>query len=294
MEHRTPETARANRDTGEAERRLPGRAESSGREAATAGRLGTAEEQAAEATRRDERAEQRDLAAEARDRAAEGRDHEIARLEESVDGDRPALEGLIAEAKSLRLQAASDRAFAADDRRLAALDRAEAAQERVETLDALRSAHYDDLTGAHRRGFGEQVLSRQIEDAQRSGQSLVLVIVDIDGLKAVNDREGHLAGDEVLRDVVDAIRANIRPDEPVVRLGGDEFAFAVTGIDSAAMGERFAVIRADLARRPSRARFSVGAAEMRSGSDLSEMLRRADIALVEARIRRSRIRDLGR
>jgi diguanylate cyclase (GGDEF)-like protein len=113
--------------------------------------------------------------------------------------------------------------------------------------------------------------------------------VDVDGLKAVNDTEGHFAGDELLRDVVTAIRANVRSYEPVVRLGGDEFAFTLAGMDLNGARERCAVIQAELARSPSRARITFGCTGLRADDDLSGLYRRADCALVEARKRRSRI-----
>jgi diguanylate cyclase (GGDEF)-like protein len=163
-----------------------------------------------------------------------------------------------------------------------------AAQERAEALDALRGAHFDELTGAHRRGFGEEVLSAEMDRARRDGRRLVLAIVDVDGLKEVNDREGHLAGDQLLRDVVGAIRSNIRSYEPVVRLGGDEFAFVIGDMDEAAAMERCDRIRADLARRPSSGSFRVGLAELEAGDHLMDLLRRADSKLVQSRDRRRR------
>ncbi len=209
------ESDRAKREPGDERRFRPGAA-AEVREAATINRVSAAERQVGEgarrdeeATRRDEDATRRDLAADARDRAAGGRESEVARIEASAATDRTAFQRLLKEVKSLRAQAAADRAFAADDRRLAALDRVAAAEQRTDSLEALRGAHFDELTGAHRRGFAEDVLRAQVEAASASHESLVLGIVDVDGLKEINDRDGHLAGDELLRDVVEAIRANI-------------------------------------------------------------------------------------
>jgi diguanylate cyclase (GGDEF)-like protein len=236
-------------------------------EAATKGRVQAAEERAREAHMRDELARRRDEAAAARDRVADERDREL-------------------DADTLRAQAASDRASAAADRRLAARDRERASLERREMLEALRCAHFDDLTGAHRRGFGEDVLRSEIERARRADGRLVVAFVDVDGLKEVNDREGHMAGDRLLQDVVESIRANIRSYEPIIRLGGDEFAFAVAGLDTEAMGERCAVIRAELLRRPSGGHITIGVAELEPGDELEDLLERADAALVRARARR--------
>ncbi len=88
---------------------------------------------------------------------------------------------------------------------------------------AERAAVQDDLTGLlNRRGLamvGEQVVA----SARRSGNAVHCVFVDIDGLKEVNDRLGHLAGDRVLLAVADAVRMSVRGGDVVARWGGDEF-----------------------------------------------------------------------
>jgi diguanylate cyclase (GGDEF)-like protein len=258
------------------------------KEAATADRMQAAEVHARDAARRDALARRRDEAAAERDRAAEQRDRRISELA-SKHQDGTAAAQVAQHLQDLLASAASDRARAAADRRLAAEDRARAAEERSEALEALVSAHFDELTGAHRRGFGEEMLHAEIERARRRDGRLVFALVDVDGLKEINDTEGHFAGDELLRDVVAAIRANIRSYEPIVRLGGDEFAFTISGMDLNGARDRCTVIQADLARRPSRARITFGCTGLRPDDDLAELYRRADGALVEARKRRSRI-----
>ena len=257
------------------------------REDAASTRVRAVEEHAQQAAKRDQLAIRRDEVAAERDRAAQRRDREIAEMDGSLINGSPA--EIAEHLKRLTAEAASDRARAAADRELAARDRDHAAEERAEALEALEEAHFDHLTGAHRRGFGEEMLQAEIQRARRRNERLALVMVDVDGLKEVNDIEGHFAGDELLRDVVAAIRANIRSYEPIVRLGGDEFAFTIAGVGLDGAQDRCTVIRADLARRPSRGRISVGCTGLRPDDDLSELCRRADTALVEARKRRSRI-----
>lgn len=254
-------------------------------EAVTALRVSDAEQLAREGDDRDREAARRDGAAAARDRAAEGRDREWASRNGSLQG-AAALERLLTEVKMIRAQAAADRDSAEDDRRLAARDRERASRERADLLEALRRAHFDDLTGAHRRSFGEQALRAEIERARRSDGRLALGFVDVDGLKEVNDSDGHLAGDRLLCDVVEAIRSNIRSYEPVIRLGGDEFAFAMSGSDGEGMRERCAVIKADLGRRPAGGTITIGVAELRPEDDLSDLFHRADAALLRARAER--------
>jgi diguanylate cyclase (GGDEF)-like protein len=88
---------------------------------------------------------------------------------------------------------------------------------------AERAAVQDDMTGLlNRRGLamvGEQVVAA----ARRSGNAVHCVFVDVDGLKDVNDRFGHLAGDRVLLAVADAVRLSVRGGDVVARWGGDEF-----------------------------------------------------------------------
>jgi diguanylate cyclase (GGDEF)-like protein len=88
---------------------------------------------------------------------------------------------------------------------------------------AERAAVQDDLTGLlNRRGLaivGEQVVA----SARRSGNAVHCVFVDVDGLKDVNERLGHLAGDRVLLAVADAVRLSVRGGDVVARWGGDEF-----------------------------------------------------------------------
>jgi len=247
-------------------------------------RVNAAEEQARDAARRDELANARDTDSAERDRAAETRDHEIAEVEASSSPDGPVTEGLRRQLQALLAEAAADRAAAASDRRLAAQDRARSAEERALALAALRVAHFDDLTGAHRRGFGEDLFRAEMHRARRSGAPLALVIVDVDRLKDVNDRQGHLAGDTLLQDLVGAIRTHVRPYEPIVRLGGDEFAFTIAGVDRAGAEERCAEICADLARRPSHGRITVGIAELCDADDFVDLSRRADSALIAARV----------
>ena len=86
----------------------------------------------------------------------------------------------------------------------------------------LRRATTDELTGARTRTFGLEEIARELERAHRTGGTLVLAFVDVDGLKAGQRHEGHLAGDALLRLVGETIRANVRPYDLIVRYGGDE------------------------------------------------------------------------
>lgn len=95
-----------------------------------------------------------------------------------------------------------------------------------------RLAATDGLTGAYNRLFFEDNIGRELERARRMGYSAGLLIIDVDELKDINDRHGHVTGDEVLRAVVRAVRDNIRETDWVARYGGDEFAIVLPGCGS--------------------------------------------------------------
>ena len=130
--------------------------------------------------------------------------------------------------------------------------------------------------------MGEVALQHEIDRARRGDGRLVLAFVDVDGLKAVNDRDGHGAGDELLKGVVSAMRAKLRSFDPIVRYGGDEFVCALAAADPADANKRFAEIRATLARDYDQAAISVGMAELRAGDTLADLVARGDAALYEA------------
>jgi len=100
---------------------------------------------------------------------------------------------------------------------------------------AMHLARTDALTGlANSRSFYEQLETRLRGSASPSAVSLVYM--DVDNFKNVNDREGHKAGDDVLRRIASAIDEHAQGDSVVARLGGDEFGLAVFGRDEQQVG----------------------------------------------------------
>jgi diguanylate cyclase (GGDEF)-like protein len=242
-----------------------------------------AEGRARAAEQRDLTARHRDITAQARDGAADRRDRESARIERKMASRGSALRTALAHASEIRALAAEDRARAAEDRAQAAADRQRAAAERAAALNELRQAHRDELTGAFRRGPGEEALEGEIERARRHDGRLVLAFVDVDGLREVNNRHGHLAGDTLLCEVVSAIRSKLRSYEPIVRFGGDEFLCAVAELDLEQVERRFSEVRAALAATGDGAAVSVGLAELRREDRLADLIERADAALLDSR-----------
>ncbi|HNU12429.1 MAG TPA: GGDEF domain-containing protein [Rubrivivax sp.] len=108
----------------------------------------------------------------------------------------------------------------------------------------------DALTGlANRRSF-ELALAREADRVARSGEPALLLMLDIDHFKRVNDNHGHAAGDEVLRSVATALADSVRPMDLVARVGGEEFAIILPNCPAAfgaAVAER---VRRSVERTP--------------------------------------------
>ena len=99
-----------------------------------------------------------------------------------------------------------------------------------------RSARHDPLTGLQLRYGLEEEFTRCLALARRSGQQMVLIMLDVDRFKRVNDVHGHSVGDQALRHIAAILRAHARADEPVLRFGGEEFLMILHVADEAAAG----------------------------------------------------------
>lgn len=88
---------------------------------------------------------------------------------------------------------------------------------------AVRLSTLDSLTDLYNRAYFFAVVEREIQRSTRFRRGFCLLMMDLDGLKAVNDRHGHFQGDRVLRGVADVIRASLRQVDTAARYGGDEF-----------------------------------------------------------------------
>ena len=103
-----------------------------------------------------------------------------------------------------------------------------------DTLEELRRlATHDQLTGLLNRREFDRTIAEEEERALRSGQSLALVMVDLDRFKSINDNHGHPAGDAVLREVARRLTAEVRAIDRVMRMGGDEFALTLSPTEPA-------------------------------------------------------------
>jgi len=94
----------------------------------------------------------------------------------------------------------------------------------------LRQAMKDPLTGLSNRRCAQEYLNQITGGKAACDQTFTLMLLDLDRFKSVNDRFGHLAGDDVLVDVARRLRANLRADDLLARIGGEEFLVALPGI----------------------------------------------------------------
>lgn len=259
-------------------------------ERTTSARARTEEDREAVSGAREDSAHGRMQTAEERDRLAESRDRHADTEGSEVLSDDATKEDILLRAERDRARAAADRAKAADDRSRASADRQEAAHDRAEATRASAEARQnlvlaatDEVTGAWTRKFGLAGVTREIERAHRTGGRLTLAFIDVDGLKRVNDEQGHAAGDRVLKLVVETLRSNLRPYDVIVRYGGDEFVCAMPNLSVAAARERMERIATLLSAANEGHSITFGLAEHEPADGLAELISRADAGLLEVR-----------
>lgn len=194
--------------------------------------------------------------------------------------------------------AAQAEALAAQRERVAALQEHERelenrVAERTEALAAANAqlrelALRDPLTGLANRAALYVHLDEALRRARGRGQPICLLLVDLDGFKAVNDLYGHEAGDHVLVEVAERLRSVTRPEDLVARLGGDEFVLVAESLDlprqAQRIGERLLAALTEPLRSVPQAQIgaSVGIA-VGTGENLEALLRRADAAMYAAK-----------
>ena len=145
-------------------------------------------------------------------------------------------------------------------------------------------AERDQLTGlANRRGWAT-ALEHEDTRCRRYGSSAGVLVLDLDGLKQVNDTGGHAAGDELIALCAEVLRVTCRPGDTVARTGGDEFAVLAVECDVVSMRAFEARLRVQL--RTAGVRAAMGGATRRPGEHLAHTWRRADAAMYQDKRRR--------
>jgi diguanylate cyclase (GGDEF)-like protein/PAS domain S-box-containing protein len=163
-----------------------------------------------------------------------------------------------------------------DDTEVRALE-----QERDELSERVRRIiQHDELTGLHNRSAWHVRLKHELMRAERSQTPLGIVLIDIDGFKAINDAQGHHEGDRLLRECAREWRRAIRVTDCLGRLGGDDFALVLPDCDVA--GARDVLDRLHEAT-PEGVTTSMGLAEWHPPEPPERLMLRADRALYAAK-----------
>ncbi|MEP6464580.1 MAG: GGDEF domain-containing protein [Frankiaceae bacterium] len=159
--------------------------------------------------------------------------------------------------------------------------------------ELLQASRTDAKTGLANPAHWRDVAEREVARALRGGQSLAVLLVDLDHFKVVNDTVGHLAGDTVLAAVAQALREAVRPRDLVGRFGGEEFAVLLTEVDAEAaertaerMREQVQRLRCPVGERrpPVTVTVSVGISLLDADTaDLTGLLDASDAALYRAK-----------
>ncbi|WP_158543492.1 sensor domain-containing diguanylate cyclase [Dyella solisilvae] len=151
-------------------------------------------------------------------------------------------------------------------------------------------AHHDALTGiANRLSFRESS-ELSVRQAATTQQPLLLMMIDVDFFKHINDTYGHAAGDVALSEVAKRLKANVRKSDLLARIGGDEFVVLCHDIEDVATAERLAQQITDAMRPPVsfegadiKVSLSIGVALCRDVASMEALAQRADEALYQAK-----------
>ena len=162
-----------------------------------------------------------------------------------------------------------------------------------------RLAATDGLTGLYNVRYFYQALEKELERSRRYGHPCSLIMLDLDDFKKYNDRYGHLAGDDLLRELADLIRSTTRETDTAARYGGEEFVVILpetNGDQAVALAERLRetvrehkfVVREG--QRLGRITVSLGVATYPGGAqDVEGLVEAADMALLQAKERKDRV-----
>lgn len=158
-------------------------------------------------------------------------------------------------------------------------------------------ANFDPLTGLPNRRLLHDRLTQAIAQGLRQHKRVVLLLLDLDDFKSVNDRLGHAAGDHVLRAVANRLLANIRSADTACRYGGDEFVVMLPDVDAAGLAATFSnklqsALNAPYAIDGFEIRMTVSAGSVvypSEGESPAELLLKADAALYRAKATRENV-----
>lgn len=144
----------------------------------------------------------------------------------------------------------------------------------------------DALTGAHNRRAFDTRLDAEFSRWQRTGQSFVLALIDVDHFKSFNDSFGHAAGDQALREVASLFQHNSRSYDFFARYGGEEFVLILSGTDIASAYKKLEKLRLIVEHHEWQLRaltVSIGIASVESFAGKKQLVEAADMALYKAK-----------
>lgn len=165
---------------------------------------------------------------------------------------------------------------------------AQAAERQLNLQD---QANRDPLTGINNRRYFDETLPGELDNARHMGYPLVVIMLDLDHFKSVNDTHGHAAGDEVLKALAAMLRNRARESDIICRYGGEEFVVIMTHMSVERAWQRIESWRRELADMQIQSgdtqiqvTFSAGMAEFpQHGADIDTLLKRADNLLYQAK-----------
>jgi diguanylate cyclase (GGDEF)-like protein len=166
--------------------------------------------------------------------------------------------------------------------------RAQRVRMRAEEERAQQLARTDVLTGLPNRRAFEESLEAELARTRRAGSTVSVVLLDVDGFKAINDLHGHMAGDACLREVADAITGAVRTSDRCFRWAGDEFVIMLPDTPRAEGDEAAARIGEAIARQCSAPdgsplRASYGVAQSAESGAATDLVAAADMLLMSAK-----------
>lgn len=180
---------------------------------------------------------------------------------------------------------------------LAAREQAQLAEERIARLqheldEASRQMRHDQLTGVLNRRGMEEMFDKEVSRAQRSGAPFSVGLLDIDNFKKLNDTHGHDTGDLALVHLAQVVRQHLRPQDSLARYGGEEFVILLPDASEDDACQVLVRLQRELTRAFFMAgqsrliiTFSAGVAQLAVGESMESVLKRADLAMYEAKHR---------